>query len=149
MIKRHFAYLTASTLMLGGCDSLQDLLKDPVAARKEAEGKAVGAACRHAGKAIENCYATNPKVSKAAIFTGWREMDVYMRENNIQVVLPEPIKPPPAPPTDQEGDGEAKAADTDKAKAEDEGDKKAADAKKKTSAGGAATAQGKPSQTAT
>lgn len=147
MIKRHFAALTASTLLLGGCDLLQDLLKDEVALRKEAEGKAVGAACRHAGRAIESCYATNAKISKAAIFAGWREMDVYMRENNIQVVLPEQSKDAPA--AEEEGQAESKAAETDKAKPEEDTGKKSADAKKATSSGGGATAQGKTTQVST
>ena len=32
-----------------------------MAAKRESEGKAVGGACRHAGHAIEDCYAMNKK----------------------------------------------------------------------------------------
>jgi len=59
-----------------------------LAERKAAEGKAIGAACRHAGRAIEDCYALNKRADKAGIFAGWREMNDYMRENNIEVVQP-------------------------------------------------------------
>ena len=57
--------------------------------RKEAEGKAIGGACRHAGRAIEDCYALNKKADKAAVFAGWREMNDYMRENKIEAVAPQ------------------------------------------------------------
>ncbi|MDP1690986.1 MAG: hypothetical protein Q8L49_03335 [Burkholderiaceae bacterium] len=60
-----------------------------VAARKEAEGRAIGGACRHAGRAIEDCFALNKRADKAALFAGWREMNDYMRENKIEVVLPQ------------------------------------------------------------
>lgn len=77
------------TLMLGGCDRLG--FEDPakIAAVREAEGKAVGAACRHAGRAIEDCYALNGRAQKAAVFAGWKEMNDYMRENKIDTVEPQ------------------------------------------------------------
>ncbi|CAN5120808.1 hypothetical protein BH11PSE10_BH11PSE10_09480 [soil metagenome] len=73
---------------LTACDQLG--IEDPakVAAAKEAEGKAVGSACRHALRAIEDCYTLNPKAHKAAVFAGWREMDEYMRENKLEGVAP-------------------------------------------------------------
>lgn len=73
---------------LAACDQLG--IDDPVkmAAAKEAEGKAVGSACRHALRAIEDCYTLNPKAQKAAVFAGWREMDEYMRENKLEGVAP-------------------------------------------------------------
>jgi hypothetical protein len=79
-------------LLLSGCDQLG--IESPAAqtARKEAEGKAVGSACRHAGRAIEDCYTLNKKADKAAVFAGWREMNDYMRENKIDEVAPQ-IKP--------------------------------------------------------
>jgi hypothetical protein len=61
---------------------------DKVAAAREADGRAVGAACRHAGRAIEDCYVLNKRVDKAAIFAGWRDMNDYMRENKIESVAP-------------------------------------------------------------
>jgi hypothetical protein len=59
-----------------------------VAAAREADGKAIGGACRHAGRAIEDCYALNKKAEKAAVFAGWRDMNDYMRENKIEPVTP-------------------------------------------------------------
>ena len=59
-----------------------------MAERREADGKAVGGACRHAGRALEDCYALNRKADRAAVFAGWREMNDYMRENKIDVVAP-------------------------------------------------------------
>ena len=75
--------------LLAGCEQLG--IEDPakIAAAKEAEGKAIGSACRHAMRAIEDCYALNPKAQKAAVFAGWREMDEYMRENKLEGVLPQ------------------------------------------------------------
>lgn len=70
------------------CDKLP--IPDPnrAALRKEQDSKAVGAACRHAGRAIEDCYKLNPKASKSAVFAGWRDMNDYMTENKLEVVLP-------------------------------------------------------------
>lgn len=92
--------LTATTLP--GCDMLGIDTPAKQAERREAEGKAIGAACRHTQRSLEDCYASNPKASKAAIFAGWREMDEYMRENDI----------PPAPPAPP------KVADSDAVKEE-------------------------------
>ena len=61
------------------------------AARREAEGKAIGGACRHAGRAIEDCYGLNRKADKAAVFAGWREMNDYMRENKVETVVPQGV----------------------------------------------------------
>jgi len=91
----HLLLLMIATLLLAACDL--PFLGDEEAkldAKREAEGRAVGSACRHAGRAIEDCYERSPKASKAAIFNGWRDMDSYMRENNIQVVLPESMETP-------------------------------------------------------
>jgi hypothetical protein len=83
-----FALMVMAILALTGCELLG--IEDPakVAAAVEADGKAIGAACRHAARAIEDCYARNPRASKAAVFAGWREMNDYMAENKI-----EPVKP--------------------------------------------------------
>jgi hypothetical protein len=79
----------AALLVLPGCDMLGIESASALAARREAEGKAVGGACRHAGRAIEDCYALNKKVDKGAVFAGWREMNDYMRENKIEEVAPQ------------------------------------------------------------
>jgi hypothetical protein len=73
---------------LAGCDQLGIESATVTAARVEADGKAVGAACRHGGRAIEDCFALNRKTDKSAIYAGWREMDDYMRENKIEPVQP-------------------------------------------------------------
>ena len=75
-------------VILAGCDQLGLESATTTAARHEAEGRAVGGACRHAGRAIEDCFALNRRTDKAAIYAGWREMDDYMRENRIPVVRP-------------------------------------------------------------
>ena len=87
-------------LAAAGCDIVQHQMgiEDPnaKAAKLESEGKAVGGACRHSGRAIEDCYAIYHWLPKAPIFEGWQEMDAYMRTNKIESV--EPQLPPPAPP---------------------------------------------------
>lgn len=84
---RHMSVLLALVL-LAGCEQLG--IEDPakLQAAKDAEGKAIGSACRHAVRAIEDCYVLNPKANKAAMFAGWREMDEYMRENKMEGVVP-------------------------------------------------------------
>ena len=82
---------------LAGCDQLGIETPDKVAARVEADGKAIGGACRHAGRALEDCYEINRRASKAAVYAGWRDMDAYMRENNIAVVKPAQAEEAAAP----------------------------------------------------
>lgn len=92
--------MTVSVLGLGGCDVIQQKLgiEAPAAkvARMEADGKAVGGACRQSGRAIEDCYSIYSWLPKSAIYEGWRDMDAYMRENKLETV--EPQLPPPQPP---------------------------------------------------
>ncbi len=77
--------VTASlALTLGGCDAVTALMADPKAAQRIADSKAIGSACRHGLRSIEDCYALNEKASKAAVFDGWKEMDQYMRDNKIE-----------------------------------------------------------------
>lgn len=75
-------------LGLTACERLG--IEDPakIAVNKEAEGKAIGAGCRHAGRGLEDCYAKNPKALKAAVFAGWKEMNDYMAQNKIDIVPP-------------------------------------------------------------
>ena len=81
--------------MIGGCDRLG--IADPAkeAAIKEADARATGSACRHAGRAIEDCYTLNPDAARAAVYAGWKEMNDYMRENKIENVKPEIARPEP------------------------------------------------------
>jgi len=75
-------------LLLTACD-IPGMGPDPRIAMREAEGKAIGGACRYAVRGIEECYQLNPKALKTAIFDGWREMDQYMRDNKIEGQPPE------------------------------------------------------------
>ena len=82
--------LIALILPLAACDQLGIESSTVIAARREAEGKAIGAGCRHAARSVESCYGSNKRADKAAVFAGWREMNDYMRENKIDAM--------PAPP---------------------------------------------------
>ena len=75
--------LLAATLVLAGCD-IPGIGPDPRIAQREAEAKAIGGACRHALRGLEDCFTLNPKAPKAAVFAGWKEMDAYMRENKLE-----------------------------------------------------------------
>lgn len=121
-------------IALTGCDQVQQRLgiEDGAAraAKLEADGKAVGAGCRHSGRAIEDCYSIYQWLPRAAVFTGWQEMDGYMRENKITEVAPQ--LPPPPPPEDPKAKKKkpkpAPAADGEKKEesaAEKNGDKAA------------------------
>lgn len=79
--------LLVPALLLAGCE-IPGLGPDPRIAQREADGRAIGAACRHALRGIEDCYNLNAKASKTAVFEGWKEMDAYMRENKIEGVTP-------------------------------------------------------------
>jgi len=117
----------------GGCDQLKERagIQDP--AKLEAEGKAIGSACRHAGWGIEDCFRLNPDASKPAMFSGWKEMNEYMLKNNMQPLPPtvplESEAPPPQKkkkiielePIDKSAHGEDAAGKT--------GDKKGAHSK--------------------
>ncbi len=84
-----FALLFPVAVLLGGCDMLGIESAEKIAASREADGKAIGSACRHAGRAIEDCFAIYKKADRAAVFAGWRDMNDYMRENKIDVVAPQ------------------------------------------------------------
>ncbi len=87
----YFVALSLSGCLLAsmaGCDMLGIETPEKIAAVRDAEGRAVGGACRHAGRAIEDCYTLNRKADKAAVFAGWRDMNDYMRENKIEPVPP-------------------------------------------------------------
>ncbi|EER58869.1 conserved hypothetical protein [Acidovorax delafieldii 2AN] len=73
----------AAALLLAGCD-IPGLGPDPRIAQRDAEAKAIGGACRHALRGLEDCYTLNPKAAKASVFAGWKDMDAYMRENKIE-----------------------------------------------------------------
>jgi hypothetical protein len=91
--------IACSALLLAACD-IPGLGPDPRIAMREAEGKAIGGACRYAVRGIEECYELNPKALKTAVFEGWREMDQYMRENKIEG---QPANPPADKPAAEAG----------------------------------------------
>ena len=70
--------------MLAGCDKIPGLGPDPRIAQREEEARAIGGACRHALRGLEDCFTLNPKAPKAAVFAGWKDMDAYMRENKLE-----------------------------------------------------------------
>ena len=94
-------YLIAALVIgLGGCDAIQQKLGyESTSEKADAEGKAVGGACRQSGRAIEDCYSIYQWLPKASIYSGWRDMDAYMRENKLETVEPQlpPAPPPPQP----------------------------------------------------
>ena len=93
MSRYAFIAIVFASALLAGCDMVTGALgiesPEKVAAAREAEGKAVGGACRHAGRAIEDCYTMNKRAEKASVFAGWRDMNDYMRENKIEPVAPQ------------------------------------------------------------
>ncbi len=119
-MRRLFTLLLPVALALAGCDQLGIESPASTKARVEADGKAIGGACRHAGRAIEDCYTLNKKSDKAAIYAGWREMNEYMAENKLEPVLPVIPPEPPKPakvakvaaskPDDGEGEADSRAA---------------------------------------
>ena len=100
----------ALAVALPGCDIVQQQMgiEDPAAkaAKADAEGRAVGGACRQSGRAIEDCYAIYSWLPKAPIYEGWRDMDAYMRENKLETVEPQ------LPPVSAPGTKRRAAADT-------------------------------------
>ena len=96
---RRILLAVALVSLLAGCDKISaipGLGPDPRIAQREEEAKAIGGACRHALRGLEDCYTLNPKANKASVFTGWKDMDQYMRENKIEgtpSVISAPAKP--------------------------------------------------------
>lgn len=89
---RHFALILLSLTLMSGCDRLAERMGMPDPAKMMAEGKAVGGACRHAGRGLEDCYKLNPTADKAAVYEGWKEMNEYMAKNNMQAVPPSAVE---------------------------------------------------------
>ena len=93
-----WSLVAAALAAFGGCDQLGIETPQKAAERQVAEAKAIGGACRHALRAIEDCYTLNPKADKSAIYDGWREMDEYMRENKLDGIVPVVPRPAPSAP---------------------------------------------------
>ncbi len=86
--------ILSTAALLSGCEALGIETATQVNAKKEAEGMAIGSACRHAVRSIEDCFGSYPRAGKAAVFAGWKEMDEYMRENSIVGMPAEPASSP-------------------------------------------------------
>ncbi|MEO7055426.1 MAG: hypothetical protein ABI281_00825 [Caldimonas sp.] len=88
---RRFTLLLAfaGAFLVAGCDQLGIDSAEKIAGARDADGKAIGGACRHAGRAIEDCFVIYKKADRAAVFAGWRDMNDYMRENKIEPVAPQ------------------------------------------------------------
>ena len=100
--------ITATALLLAGCE-IPGLGPDPRIAQREAEAKAIGGACRYGLRSIEDCYTLNENASKADMFTGWKDMDVYMRENKIEGAKASVVAPAHQPTEEFIDDPKAKA----------------------------------------
>ncbi|MGB0126771.1 MAG: hypothetical protein WBP72_03965 [Rhodocyclaceae bacterium] len=126
------SFALVAALAAAGCDRLG--IPDPArtAAAKEAEGKAVGAGCRHGGRALEDCYTLNLQADKAAVFSGWKEMNDYMIANKLEAV-PATLPPPPPPKAESakedSAEEEGEATDEEEAPAEKESTAKPSAAK--------------------
>ena len=103
----------AVALLLAGCE-IPGMGPDPKIAMRQADGRAIGSACRHALRGIEDCYMLNEKALKTAVFEGWKEMDQYMRDNKIEGVAPKVAKAEES--EEEEVITEPKAKDTKDAK---------------------------------
>ena len=82
-------FVSSIAVLLAGCDALGLDSAEKIAAARQADGRAIGGACRHAARAIEDCYAIYRRADRSAIFAGWRDMNDYMRENKIEPVAPQ------------------------------------------------------------
>lgn len=80
----------SAVLALSACDQVNEQIN-----KQKDNGKAIGAACRHSGRSLEDCYRRNGKTPKADIYAGWREMNEYMLTKKIEVVPPPPDEPMP------------------------------------------------------
>jgi len=129
MQPRLCATLMLAVLGTSGCNLFGGESADAVAARRESDGKAIGGACRHAGRAIEDCYTLNRRADKSAVYAGWREMNDYMRENKLEPVAPQLTTDTVAQAGDSEGRkarAADKVADKNAEKAAERGTEKAA-----------------------
>lgn len=123
-------FILLGLLSLTACDQIGQRLGIEDTAKKEAaqnaEGKAVGSACRQSGRAIEDCYSIYNWLPKAPIYDGWKEMDAYMRENQLETIAPQ--LPPPESPAAAKKRKKAEAAAAKAEASEVDTEKKPAEA---------------------
>jgi hypothetical protein len=101
---RHLIFAGLLLSSLTACERLG--IADPAkeAAARDAEGRAIGGACRQSGRALEDCYTLNQGALKSAVFEGWREMNDYMMQNKLEAVKPEFPVPGALPRRRQDAD---------------------------------------------
>lgn len=104
MKPRNILLVLVAAGALAACD-IPGISPDPRVVMREAESRAIGAACRLAVRGLEECYENNPRALKTAIFDGWRDMDQYIRDNRDspppvgqpEANRPAVVEPAPAP----------------------------------------------------
>lgn len=120
-IAARLSMLFACALLLLGCDQVKERAGFTDPTKMEAEGKAIGGACRHAGRGLEDCYQLNKLASKSAVYAGWKEMNEYMLKNNMQAVAPsisrETLEPKKKRIPAEENEGEEKSEKKSEVKA--------------------------------
>jgi hypothetical protein len=87
MRKLKILMVAGAATMLSSCDLSQ--IPGLTGKLSMEDSKAVGAACRHSGRALEDCFTLNPSSHQSGVFEGWRDMNDYMLANEIEVVKPE------------------------------------------------------------
>jgi len=87
MKKLKILMVAGAATMLSSCDLSQ--IPGLTGKLSMEDSKAVGAACRHSGRALEDCFTLNPNTHQSGVFEGWRDMNDYMLANEIEVVKPE------------------------------------------------------------
>src|SRR6186713_1230587 len=87
MKKLKILLLLGGSMLVSSCDLSQIPGLDKKLSAEDS--KAIGAACRHSGRALEDCFKLNPLAHQAGVFDGWRDMNDYMLANKIEVVVPQ------------------------------------------------------------
>ncbi|QBK05618.1 hypothetical protein DW355_13545 [Hylemonella gracilis] len=115
--------ISSAALLLAACD-IPGVAPDPRLAMRESDSKAIGNACRYALRGLEECYTNNPKALKTAILEGWREMDQYMRENDIKGQAGAPVEAQAQAPLHPQGQSGPEVKNTEGTKSKAATDKK-------------------------
>jgi hypothetical protein len=115
--------ISSAALLLAACD-IPGVAPDPRLAMRDADSRAIGNACRYALRGLEECYTNNPKALKTAVLEGWREMDQYMRENDIKGQAGAPIEAQAQAPLHPQGQTGPEVKNTEGSKSKAAADKK-------------------------
>jgi hypothetical protein len=115
--------ISSAALLLAACD-IPGVAPDPRLAMRDADSRAIGNACRYALRGLEECYTNNPKALKTAVLEGWREMDQYMRENDIKGQAGAPVEAQAQAPLHPQGQTGPEVKNTEGSKSKAAADKK-------------------------